>query len=483
MGHFKELEKQHRRTAVTVDMPGQTGHGVLALDGHVTEIQLLSPSPLQVKADENEWFDLRLKEGNGAQIFVHHGLFTLLGRPTQTADPVQSAIFPNFLAFGADRLAADGHVTLVSFTATGLIDFFYYPLAEHQSLRRATPKLKKALKAVRNQKKNSARKYEFFAPDGLVLTHRLPRVMEFRVGDRRYRVFVGLNRTLGSTSHSVRAVPHAEIEFDKPVTIESAIGHAWEWRRFFSQLALEPLPFESLSVRAKGRPRGYAELYLPNLDETPSRDSGFGPGLAPFNSWKERGQLAAVMQGWLANQPKRRVFRASLERVLRKRQDLSTPDHVLRLAAGIDGLTELDTGSSYSKKDVKTLVDGALAAAKEPKIDIKEDRLQGLLGNLHKQNLSRRLKAIGDKVAPLLTDDPEIVFEAVQAIRNSAAHGNSGIEASIPKVAPATDALAAICAIWDQQTSGMPIAQLDKKIHPVIIATRAIRELKQLESK
>jgi hypothetical protein len=99
---------------------------------------------------------------------------------------------------------------------------------------------------------------------------------------------------------------------------------------------------------------------------------------------------------------------------------------------------------------------------------------------LHNQNLARRLKSIGDTVAPLLPEHPEVVFRAVQVIRNAMAHGSSGIEASMPKVHPTTEALAAICVIWDQQTSGMPVAAL--KLNPVNIATQAIGELKRLES-
>ena len=122
MGNFKELEKEHHRTTVTVDMPGQTGHGVLTLDGHGTEIKLLSPSPLKVKADENGWFDFHLKSGNGARIFVHNGLFTRRGLPDRRAAEIESAIFPNYIAFRAEHLTAAGQVTSISFTAMGLVD-------------------------------------------------------------------------------------------------------------------------------------------------------------------------------------------------------------------------------------------------------------------------------------------------------------------------------------------------------------------------
>lgn len=486
MRDFKELEKEHRRTTVTLDMPGQTGHGVLSLGGHETEIRFLSTSPLQVKADENGWFDLHFKSANGARIFVHNALFTREGIPSRDDAEVESAIFPNFIAFGAEHLTATGQVTSISFTATGLIDFFHYEVIEWQSMYRATPAIKKALQKLRKRERKYPREYEFFAPESLYLTHRLPRVMEFRVADRKYSIFVGLHHSSGYTSQNMRAVPHATIEFDQPMTIESALDHAWDWRRFFTQLAMQPLPFESISGRARRRPAGYADLYLPHFEEKPpSRRGmfGFHAGVAPFNQWKDRRRLAAAMKGWLEKQPERRVFRACLEQVIRESQEYSSADHVLKLAAGIDGLSELDSASSYSKKDVKTLVQGALSAAQEAQIEIDESRVQGLLGMLRKQNLSRRLQSLAKTVAPLLTEDPEIVFRAVQAIRNATAHGSSGIEASMPKVSPATYALAAICAIWDQQTSGMPIAALERKINPVTIATHAIRELKHLESK
>ena len=310
MRNFEELENEHRQTTVIVDMPGQTGHGVLALDGHSTTIKLLSPSPLKARRDENGWFDFHLKSGDGAEIFVHNGLFTRPGLPNHNAAEIESAMFPNYVAFRAKHLTVAGQVTSISFTAMKLIDFFYYELIERQSLYYATPKIKKALQAIRKLEKKYPRDYEFFAPDSLILTHRLPRVMEFRVADRKYSIFVGVSGSFGYTAESIRAVPRATIEFDQPVTIESALEHAWDWRRFFSQLAMQPLPFESMSARAKGRPRGYAELYLPNLREKPPSRLGmfdFHAGVAPLNSWKDRHQLAKTMQGWLEKQPERRV--------------------------------------------------------------------------------------------------------------------------------------------------------------------------------
>ena len=154
---------------------------------------------------------------------------------------------------------------------------------------------------------------------------------------------------------------------------------------------------------------------------------------------------------------------------------------MLMLSAGIESLPELDSASPYSNEDIQALAEGAACAAKEAKIDVEIARLQGLLGMLRKQNLARRLKLLGNTIRPLLSHDHAAVISSVRAIRNATAHGNAGVEALIPKLSPTTHALAAMCVIWDQETSGLPVAALKRQFNPQIIASEALGRLTQKE--
>ena len=126
-------------------------------------------------------------------------------------------------------------------------------------------------------------------------------------------------------------------------------------------------------------------------------------------------------------------------------------------------------------------MEGAAAAAKEAKIEIETNRLYGLLGMLRQQNLPRRTKLLGDTIAPLLSQNYEVILDAVQKIRNATAHGGAGIQRLMPKLSPTTYALASMCAIWDQKTSGMPFDKLESRLNAQNIAEEALQNLARVE--
>lgn len=479
MKDFRTLEEEHRRTPVTLDLPKVVSTGVLSLAGIKTEVHLQIPRQFNINADENGWFDLGLKATNGKSIFLHNALCRTKSFGFGNRDENEVKIFPNFVAFGAEHLSKGGKITEIRFTIGGLRDFFYYEAIEWQSLHKVTTDIKVTLRKIRKLEKKYPRNYEFFNPRELWLIHDMPRVLEFMIDDRKYNIYMGFHGIHSLTSPSITVFPIATIKFCEPVSIDDGVNYAWDWRRYFSQLAMEQLPFESISVRGKYRPYGYADLYLPHLDEKPSTNQlhRFYPGLAPFNQWKERHLLAQSMKGWLEKSPDRRIFRANLERVIVNMSECSTPDHVLSLAAGIESLTELDSSSQYSKKDIKVLVDGAITAANSKNIKIESERLNGLLSMLRKQNLQRRLKLINKTITPLLPQNPDEILNPVQKIRNANAHGSAGIDRLMSKVSTTTHALAAICAIWDQKTSGLNFERLENRLNSQKIAAESLQYL------
>lgn len=482
MRDFKALEQEHNRTPVTLSAPEQTGTGVLAIDGDKTEFRVVTPGRLNFDTDKNGWFDVQLKAGNGQRILLHNAVRLSSKRSANTEDTV-TTVFPNFVAFGADHLAKDGRLTTITFTLKGLENFFHYEMIEWQSLRNASKVTRGALKDLRKLEEKYPKGYEIFSPEEIYIIHRIPRVLKFSVEDRIYEIWMGSERSLSLYNPCIRIFPCGVIHFEKPITIHAALQHVWDWRRFFSQIAMEQFPFETILARAKGRPRGYADLYLSNLGETPPSGNSpfpFNASLAPFNSWKDRHQLARSMQGWLEKQRQRDIFRANLERVIGEMYNRPTPDHILALSSGIESLPELDSASQYSAKDIKILVQGAVSAAKKENIDIDSRRLEGLIGMLRRHNLSKRLNTLGDSIAPILARDYKTIVDLAQKIRNARAHGSAGIERMAPKLPPTTEALAAMCAIWDLETSGLPFTKLTRSITSQVIFLVALDELAQM---
>lgn len=479
MKDFKTLEEEHKRTPVTLDLSEIASTGVLSLDGIKTEVHLQIPRQFKINTDENGWFDLRLKATNGESIFLHNALWKEKSFGSGTRDESELKIFPNFVAFGSEHLSKDGKITEITFTLKGLRDFFYYEAIEWQGLYKVTPDMRNALKRIRTLEKIYPRKYEFFNPRQMWLIHDMPRVLDFKIDDRYYSINMGFHEVHSWSSPSITVFPIASIIFREPVTIDDGVNHAWDWRRFFSQLAMEQLPIESISVRNKYRPKGYTSLYLSQLDEKQPANHlhRFYPGLAPFNHWKERHLLAQSMKGWLEKNPGRRIFRANLEHVIVKMSESSSADHVLSLAAGIESLAELDSKSQYSKNAIKVLVEGAITAANSKNINIEPERLNGLLSMLQKQNLQSRLKLLNNTIAPLLPQDPDVILGSVQKIRNARAHGSAGIDRLMSKVFATTHALASICAIWDQKTSGLNFDRLENRLNSQIIAAETLQYL------
>lgn len=481
MQSFSELEKKNSRTNVTVSSLGHSGTGVLTVAGNDSTVKLSTEAFSHFKSDNNGWFDLSLKSARGENIFLHNALqsgstsFGTDGRHFETT------IFPNYVAFGAKHLSKSGHLTTIGFTMEGLESIFDYETIEQHFLYKTSPDILRKLKELRRDSKHYQRQYDFFRPQEVWILHHLPRVLQFRVHDRTYEIYITMQSTLSWTNPEIKFMPIAVINFDEPTTIDRAINHVWDWRRFFSQITMEQLRFQAIWARCKGRPRGYSSLYLPNLKQESPKTRRYLPhgSLAPLNGWKRRRVLGEVMQSWLTKQEERRVFRVNLEGVTSDMNEVATPDHVLSLCAGIESLAELDSASRYSKDDVTALVEGAKVAAKEAGISVQVSRLRGLLGLLRKENLPQRVRTLSAAIEEHLPSEYEIILGPTQKIRNARAHGSGGLERFMPSLSPTTHALAGMCVVWDQKTSGLPFEKLAQRLSAQGIVSEAIQNLRQ----
>lgn len=481
MRSFKQLENDYARTLVTLEQCGTRGAGVLALKGPETRLTLTTPEMLREGCHPNGWFDLRLKSSKGEGIFLHNALFLTQTMPNKRHPEYEDTIYPNMVAFGTESFTANGEVQAISFTTEKLADFFNYEVVEWQSLHQVPADALKALKQIRTYEKKYPREYEFFNPTNIYLVHELPPVLTFRVEDRTYEVFVGAASRLHWNAAQVSVHPVATIRFEKPIKISDGLDHVWEWRRFFTQLAMERLPFNGISLGSGHSMKTVpADLYLPGFkEESPrkNRPFAFYPGVAPFTSWGERDSLARLMKGWLEKQPQRQRFRTNLDHVVCAMQDSVDLDHILTLAAGLESLDEFDQ-AIYSKADIEVLARGASAAAKEAGVDVAIERITGVLGLLRKQNLRRRLEALWTATAALVPhhDGREFV-RSVYGLRNGAAHPSSNAFASSRQLSPVIQAFASLCAVWDLMSSGLDITQTSGRINPLLILSNALAEI------
>ena len=484
MQSFSELEEENSRTNVRFSYLGFGGAGVLTIAGKDTVVKLSTSQFCNFDTDDNGWFDLALQSGNGDKLFLHNALQS--GMTSYGTDVLhfETTIFPNYIAFGADHLSDTGQLTTIGFSLQGLDNFFHFEVIERHSLYKTPQDILSKLKKLRRLRKQYRREYDLFRPHEVWLLHRLPRVLSFRVEDRIYEVHMGMEESLSWSNPQIKFMPLAFIHFDKPTTIDHAITHVLDWRRFFSQITMDQLPFRSICARSKRRPRGYAPLYLPNLRERPVKKDRYLPhgSLAPLNGWKERRELARVMQGWLTKQEERRTFRANLESVIADMNDVASPDHIVLLCAGIESVGEFDSASPYSKEDIAKMVEGAAAGAVAAGIEVEVDRLRGLLGSLRKENLPRRVKALAAAIASLVPREYEIILGPTQKIRNARAHGSSALEQFMPNLSAATHALAGMCVVWDQETSGLPFERMTGPLTAQSVASEAIQGLQHNDS-
>jgi len=482
MRSFKELQEKHRQTVVRLDHKGITGTGVIALAGRETIVDLSGESLLALKAGRQGWFDLSLKSSEGAAIFLHNALLMSMRMPSPATRDYGCQVFPNFVAFDADGLGKDGKLREITFTMERLSDFFHYEVIEWQSLQNAPRDVQNALRKTRKDDGEYQRNHDFFHPSEVYIVHRPPRPFQFRIDERRYEVNIRtVGRSLVWNMAGVRALPFATIKFDTPVTIEVALSHAWDWRRFFVEIAAEPLPFIGISVLGRSaRQFRPASLYLPNLDET--RRSGtkhrdFYPALVPFSGWKKRKEFAELMAAWLHRQKTRRIFRSNLDDVINEMHERVSLDQILKLAAGADSLKELDKASEYSSGLVAAMAKAAIETAKEHGVDVNASRVRGVLDTLLKQNFGRRLSFLFDAIAPASVGrDFSLLIDTIKKFRNAAAHGESGIEMSAPRLPAAVRGFAAACSLWDNMTSGLP-AEETRTFNPRFLLSDALSEL------
>jgi hypothetical protein len=276
------------------------------------------------------------------------------------------------------------------------------------------------------------------------------------------------------------------IEYTAPVAISAAINDAWYWRRLFNQMSMTRLRFTGLAVRASRDPAAICgNLYLPSAAEDLRRDE---PAKAeayymPLNRWAERERLANAMARWLAAEEPRKMFRASVDRVLENTGQQIVLQDVVELCSGIDSLDELDDASGQLPREVLAEMAAAAAHAAGAKgKTVEDERIRGVLGNLGRRSPRARLRQLTSTLDPPVSEeDFDRLWRLVGRYRQAGAHGvRLGEEADL-QVAPTIEALAALCARYDLESAGVPNRTAsDAPSMPLVTWRRAMTEIATL---
>lgn len=468
MPTFERIESGQPTTSVFIDMPGIQGSGMLELKGDKTRAVLNTSEAFRFGAKRSGWFDVRLRDGDGKRILLHNAISLETRMPHAERSDYGETLFPNIIVFEADCLGKGDMVRKVSFSTAKLADFFHYQHYEWHSMYRADAKVRRSIRDLRRMPQIYPREYDVFAPDDVYVTHRVPTGIKFRVDDRVYRASSYLGGgSNGFNKVTLQSEAFAEISFDRPISIDAALDHVWDWRRFFQQLAMEPLPVLSMSLKGTARnDHRWASVLMPNLSREPGANTNirsFNAGEAPFNDWSERHNLAKLMQAWLSKNAERRLFRAMVDNVLTAPHGIEL-NHINGLTAAIDSLNELK-GTAVSKEDLDVLAAGAVAAARAHNIDVPETRINAVIGGMKNQPLRQKLKATAKPLASILTSkDANRLITEVLELRRTSAHGHAVADMTLPTLMPTVRALVGLCVMWDLATCGAEVdwAQVER---------------------
>ncbi|MGX1693616.1 MULTISPECIES: hypothetical protein [Brevundimonas] len=485
---FDEIEKKRGSSPVVTDDPSHVGSGTLILDGEKSQAVLLSDGTLMGSTNEDGWFRLRLKGPDGRPILLHNALLTSSTQYTgQHGRMYEEHVYPNAVILGSDALLPGYKVPSIAFTMRNLGAFFHYQHVESHHLFRPAKHIVAALKGLRDKKDRS---YDLFKPQEVFVVHQFPRVLSFKVDGHRYEVFVGSKQSgLGWKKIDFQTDPIATIHFAEPLGIEEAMDLAWQWKRYFENLALRPIPWTSLTARSgRGRAMRDADFYLPNHDSRSADENGpfqFWLGNIPLNRWSERNALATVMKTWTEREGDRHRLRGAVQSVARNLRRGSSLDDVVALCAGVESLAELRGQPALSSEQSRIIADGAITVAKANGIDIEDARLRGVIGSLQNQSLGQRLKLMFASLEPFINKaQAKTLIAAIMELRQIAAHGLSPAADVMPKASPTVEGFACACALYDLVTCGMPVRSAsDQRVGLLGHATRSIGELENIRNR
>ena len=484
MQKFDEIEEKYATAHIRV-CGDDNLVGILRVAQRETAIDLFSSKSFHLEKSQKGWFDLELMGPDGRKIFAHNAITTSMGRHHSQESGVShfASVHPNILVMDSRGLNSDRRVAAVQFRIDGLKNFFYHQYTEPLDCYCMSDEEKANLLSLRY---NQELEKDFNSPAFAFVVHELREILNFRVAERLYRVWMSGNEAY-SWGHDIQfhAFPTAAIFFDAPVTIEEALDRVWEWRRFFVQLAMQHLNFESIGFYSSHDERAtVGSVYLPNVEkQIPLTGHGkLGPAHLPLNSWSDRDALSVAMQTWLKRSDTRKAFRARLDRVINNINRRTDQMDLIELSAGIDSLAELDHKDNYPDGAVWAMAEAACNIATEYSVNASADRIYGILAQLQRRSLAEKMKEMGRRAMPDADlEEIELVVSTARRCRDEATHRGAVSEQRQSQLGPAVDALASMCVAFDLCDAGVPSRpSSDFSCYWAIRFRDAVAELKRM---
>jgi len=454
--------------------------GTLKLDGGNTVADLFSKKAIGLNTTEEGWFNLDLykdhKTKGEDKILLHDALVMGGPRFLREVGLARTKVFPNMVIFDAQCLTEDFRLSKVSFSLEKLSYFFWFSEIEQHSFWGADNSVTMGIvdaargttKAYWDERDEGygSREYDFNDPQDLYIVHRAPDELKFEVGNHNYHIWMGRYGSMPRGGIDSRAQPQLDIKFDKLISIDEAMQEVQSWHWFFNQVAFEKLDLMNLSATASENPEdGSADFYMPNY--VTYKEKGrtcFHPSHAPFAAWRDREKLLAFLSAWLTHSTKRCNFRLMLNGTLEGRDSQDSTEQIGRLCAAIDSLREIESPDKIDKDIISEMSAAATTRASELGIEVPRGRTKGLLGSLNRPSLKYKISFIAQRAKIEVEPDKLALFiRKVIELRQVSAHGSNSTGNLLPIAYPISEALKAMCVLFDLSTSSEGIEDFEFK--------------------
>ena len=478
MQTFEEIESLYRNSLLIADGDDRIEHGSFILAGDKSCIKLITKSLLQAQETPEGWISIDAK-GPDSKRFKFIDCLSLTSVPLGL-NRWSTDFYPNIVMLGAERLTASEHVREINFRLHGLSHFFHYRHIERFYVTKEDGSFLHALRKAGGLGRGFV---DFKNPFAYYAARRSSRVFSIKMPNQTYSIRLTLSEVeSGNDRLSLKVTPHCRIQFHRQVNIKEALQAAYDWCRFFNQLACDHLPLVAIAMGASKVK--LADIYLPGEDRPAASAVPREWIHLPFNSWKSRQRLAKGMRNWLQADDQRRSFRLFLNRVLgtiRSRSDLTD---VLLLCSAVESLpVDGISAQTIPKKVLKEMSQAAIDYATDHNVTDISGRVKGLLGNLNRPSLALRLNHLLDILpSPVTDEDRKLLIDSATALRTAVAHGKPiGREIEL-RSGPTAQALVGACALFDQHMCGFPAeSDYGGAVPAARLMTNGLGALRQLQ--
>jgi ApeA N-terminal domain 1 len=438
-------------------------HGVLNLDGKKTFIDLVGSEFFHFETDEKRCCDLQLLGSDGVFMTAHNAVF--LGTGASGGGGCQrmhhTRIYPSVLIMDSRGHSDEGKISQIDFQLRGLKSFFRYDFTELVHSFQLNSDIINSIDGIRD----IPNRFDDINLSHIYLCHAPRSILQFNIGDRTYCIEVAIRHSgYNNDSIDLDIIYIAKIKFKNHITLDEALGRVHEWRQFFNQIMMTPLPVDAMAVAAEINDAPiFSDLYIPyfvNSDDPEKAEYRRPPTSPPFNRWHEREILSDYMKKWLELAPKRKAFRERLDGVIEHLHSGIQQSDIVELCAGIDSLVELDQKDEFPEGLLESMANAAFGVVEQPINGLDAGRIKGLLGGLQKRSLLKKMEGLSAKAVPdVYAPQREKIVRLAIKLRTAAAHRGAIGDQHDGCLRPVVSALASLCVAFELSSCGVAFDQ------------------------